>query len=29
MARTVFSTEDKVEGVDAFINKRKPVFKNK
>ena len=26
---TVFATEDQKEGMDAFINKRKPSFKNK
>lgn len=29
VARKCFSTEDKQEGVDAFINKRKPAFRNK
>lgn len=29
VARNCFLTEDKKEGVDAFINKRKPVFRNK
>jgi enoyl-CoA hydratase len=28
-ARTVFGTEDKQEGVTAFIDKRKPEFRNR